>query len=136
MKKSFFISVALIAFVFVASSFTSKPAESSHSTMYIATTTANGEIASVSPSSNASAYAGDGAWHIKDLSGPTNVRNKPNGKVCMKLKAYTQYAIYANGSSNGWLCVTSIYNMREGRWLRLHGSSTGTYWIAKSILYN
>lgn len=92
------------------------------------TTDANGEIENINGING-------GYWSIRDLSGYTNIRNRPNGKVCMRLKAHTQYEIYTNGASGGWLRISSIYNMRERYWVTLHSSSTGSYWIAKSILY-
>ena len=76
-----------------------------------------------------------GGWRIKDLSGETNIRNRPRGEICMKLKAYTQYAIFTDMSSNGWLRMSRCYNMKEGYWVEFHSSTTGEYWIAESILY-
>lgn len=96
------------------------------------TTDENGDIASVVSSDK---QYDPSAWHIRDLSGYTNIRNAPNGKVCMRLKANTQYDIYTDRESKGWLRMVSCYNLREGYWIRFHDSSTGTYWIAKSVLY-
>lgn len=131
MKKSLFFSIVLLMFAFVSSSFTvanESEAASQEGTMITVMTDANGEIADIEG-------VNEVCWNIRDLSGYTNIRNKPNGKVCMRLKANTQYNIYTNGIENGWLHITSIYNLREGYWVRLHSSSTGTYWIARSILF-
>lgn len=131
MRKSIFTCIVLMLIAFVASSFTTKtPASPTTNGMQriVVHTGENGAITSVSSGATIS-------WRITDLSGATNIRNKPNGKVCMKLKAWTDYVIYTKGSSNGWLCISSIYNESEGYWLRLHGSNTGRYWIARSILY-
>lgn len=93
----------------------------------------NGEIASVV---SLDAQYDPTAWHIRDISGYTNIRNAPNGKVCMRLKAKTQYDIYTEGASkNGWIRIKSCYNINEDHWVRLHDSSTGTYWIAMEVLY-
>lgn len=75
------------------------------------------------------------AWQIKNLNGITNIRSTPNGQVCMKLKAHTRYDIYADARSGSWLRIASIYNATEGYWVRLHSSSTGSYWISSTILY-
>lgn len=134
MKKALFSSALLIMSAFVTSSFTTTTEESTapQSNPIIFTTDANGNIADVQECNG-----GGACWHIRDLSGYTNIRNRPNGKVCMRLKAHTQYAIYdySESGSNGWIQVASIYNMREHYWVRLHSSSTGEYWMAKSILY-
>ena len=78
--------------------------------------------------------SGRDCFYIADLSGKTNIRNKPNGKVCMRLWEWTQYEIYTCGYRNGWYQISSIYNCKKGYWVRLHSSSTGTYWIAASVL--
>lgn len=129
MKKNLFIMACMAMFMLAMTSFM---VENQSETKLTVTTDENGEIASVTCNG---AQFDRSAWHIRDLSGMTNIRNKPNGKVCMKLKAHTQYDIYSNGQADGWLCISSIYNIREGYWVRLHSSSTGTYWIAKSILF-
>lgn len=87
------------------------------------------------PKPATSATNSSNAWHIRDLSGLTNIRNNPRGQVCMKLKAHTRYDIYADARSGSWLRIASIYNATEGYWVRLHSSSTGTYWISADILY-
>lgn len=133
MKKSLFLSLIVVLAAFVTSSFTMPADEPTapQGTPLIITTDANGEIESVT-----NAKGGEGCWHIRDLSGYTNIRNRPNGKVCMRLKAHTQYAIYDYSDTGGsWIRVSSIYNMRERYWVRLHSSSTGEYWMATSILY-
>lgn len=97
------------------------------------TTDENGDIASVVSSD---VQYDPNAWHIRDISGYTNIRNAPNGKVCMRLKAKTQYDIYTEGASkNGWIRIKSCYNLNEDYWVRLHDSSTGTYWIAMEVIY-
>lgn len=73
-------------------------------------------------------------YTIDDVSGLTNIRNKPNGSVCMKLKAWTDYQIYTNGKHGSWLRIQKIYNATEDYWVRLHSSSTKTYWISRTIL--
>lgn len=134
MKKLLFF--AIVALGAIAASANAAPAqgegESGAPVRLTITTDANGEIASIVPCES---QYDERAWHIKDVSGYTNVRNKPNGKVCMRLKAYTQYEIYTAGSQDGWLLISRIYNLTERYWVRLHDSSTGTYWIARSILY-
>lgn len=134
MKKSLFISALLMLVAVVVSSFTvpTDEAAAPQGNPLIITTDANGEIESVKD-----VNYGEGCWHIRDLSGYTNIRNAPRGKVCMRLKAHTQYAIYdyTETGGNGWIQVSSIYNMRERYWVRLHSSSTGEYWMATSILY-
>lgn len=136
MKRNIIVSVAFAAFAFMASSFSpvksDSPTAAQGEAMVTVTTGAQGEIVNVSGQG-----FDNNAWHIRDLSGYTNIRNKPSSKgaVCMRLKANTQYNIYANGSSGGWLHISKIYNIKEGYWVRLHSSSTGTYWIAKSILF-
>lgn len=134
MKKALFSSALLIMSAFVMSSFTTASDEpaANEGTKITITTDANGEICDVK---SADVNWDNSAWHIRNLNGYTNIRNKPNGKVCMRLKAYTQYDIYTCGSRGGWLLISSIYNLREGYWVRLHSSSTGNYWIAQSILY-
>ena len=73
--------------------------------------------------------------HIKiaDLSGYTNLRNSPNGAVCMRLYANMDYDIYVNGISNGWYRIAEIYRP-DGSQVRLHSSNTG-WWIHQSICY-
>lgn len=83
MKKNIFLSVAIIAIALVAMSFTTKsdsPAtgESNGMTKITVTTDENGNIATAESSD---ANWDNSAWHIRDLSGYTNIRNKPNGKV-------------------------------------------------------
>lgn len=134
MKKAtplFFLMALLLV---ISSSFTKFNNSKSESKLekFIVTVNENNDIVNIKSATNSDrSYA----WRIIDLSGMTNIRNKPNGKVCMKLKAHVQYEIYANGEKNGWLSISSIYNTRDRYWVRLHSSSTGTYWIAKSILY-
>lgn len=135
MKKFLLTSALSLMTVFTMSSFTSTSEEpaANEGTKITITTDANGEVCDVK--SNDINWD-DSAWHIRDLRGYTNIRNNPNGKVCMRLKANTQYDIYAAGSSrNGWLPISSIYNLREGYWVRLHSSSTGRYWISLSVIY-
>ena len=74
--------------------------------------------------------------HVKiaNLSGYTNLRNSPNGAVCMRLFANTDYDIYVNGMSNGWYRIVEIYRP-DGSQVRLHSSNTG-WWIHRSICYN
>ena len=76
-----------------------------------------------------------GMRHIKitDLSGYTNLRNSPNGAVCMRLYANMDYDIYVNGISNGWYRIAEIYRP-DGSQVRLHSSNTG-WWIHQSICY-
>ena len=86
-------------------------------------------------SSHSSAPTGSGSYfNIEDLSGYTNIRNRPNGSVCMRLYAWTQYNIYTCGYRDGWYQISAIYNTKKGYWVNLHSSSTGTYWIAASVL--
>lgn len=80
-------------------------------------------------------YGSQGPWHIRDLSGFTNIRNAPNGKVCMRLWDHTQYTIYTDAEVNGWLRMTYCYNESKGYQVRFHSSSTGSYWIHRSVLY-
>ena len=70
---------------------------------------------------------------ISDLSGYTNLRNSPNGAVCMRLYANMDYDIYVNGISNGWYRIAEIYRP-DGSQVRLHSSNTG-WWIHRSICY-
>ncbi|MGN0302183.1 MAG: hypothetical protein ACI4BI_04830 [Anaerotardibacter sp.] len=136
MRKSIFSAFLLLAFVILGSSFQhyeepTLPSATQGNKIGI-TTNGNGDIASASPMN----VQGTWAWRIRDLSGMTNIRNNPKGKVCMKLKAWTQYTIYTGDYTvEGWLNIQSIYNETEGYWVRLHSSSTGNYWIARSILY-
>ena len=76
-----------------------------------------------------------GMRHVKiaDLSGYTNLRNSPNGAVCMRLYANMDYDIYVNGISNGWYRIAEIYRP-DGSQVRLHSSNTG-WWIHQSICY-
>lgn len=138
MKKNLFICALVAMFAFVASSFVTPSEEPSTTapaaTKLIVTTGANGEIVSVAPAEGQTNWD-NYAWHIKDLSGPTNIRMTPGGKVCMKLKAHVQYEIYTNGSSGSWLRISSIYNLTQGYWVRLHSSKSGSYWISSTILY-
>lgn len=53
----------------------------------------------------------------------------------MRLKPYTNYEIYVSTWRDEWLLISSIYNRSEDRWVRLHDSSTGTYWISIDVLY-
>lgn len=125
----------LMALAIIATSFTKAENDTTNAPAapdFIITVDENNEIVSVAAPDGVNQ---DDAWHIRDLSGYTNIRNKPKGKICMRLKPWTQYAIYAIGSQSGWLSIGSIYNMTDRYWVRLHSSSTGTYWIAKSILY-
>lgn len=88
------------------------------------------------PSRNTTAQAtAIGMRHIKiaDLSGYTNLRNSPNGAVCMRLYAHMDYDIYVNGISNGWYRIAEIYRP-DGSQVRLHSSNTG-WWIHQSICY-
>lgn len=130
MKKNLFLTALVALFAMVTMSFTTKGNEqiTSEAAPITISTGANGEIVSIS----GSAY--ERPYMISDLSGYTNIRNKPNGKVCMRLKAWTDYKIWTNGRSGGWLKITDIYNITERYHVRLHGSKTG-YWIAESILY-
>lgn len=134
MKKNLFVCTIIAAFAMIAMSFTTKNEESINEQAAPKTTTltiktgANGEIISVKDAE------GCDSWRIKDISGVTNIRNKPNGKVCMKLKAWTEYSIETTAKSGNWLRVVYIYNWTENYEVRLHGSKTG-YWIARSILY-
>lgn len=125
------IASAILSLSFCPPSFDSNDTQVS-APDFIITVDENNEIVSVAAPDGINQ---DGAWRIRDVSGYTNIRNKPRGKVCMRLKAYTDYAIYANGSQSGWLRIAAIYNISDRYWVRLHSSSTGTYWIAKSILY-
>lgn len=138
MKKNIIICTLVAMFAFVASSFVTPSEEPSttapKTTKYIVTTGAEGEIVSVVPSDNQAGWD-NSAWHIRDLSGATNIRQSPGGKVCMKLKAHVQYEIYTNGSSGSWLHISSIYNLTQRYWVRLHSSKTGNYWISSTILY-
>lgn len=87
MKKSLFFSIVMLMFTFVSSSFTvasETEVANQKGTMITVTTDANGEIADIDG-------VNEVCWNIRDLSGYTNIRNKPNGKVCMRLKANTQY---------------------------------------------
>ncbi len=70
---------------------------------------------------------------ISNLNGLTNLRNAPNGSVCMRLKAYVDYDIYVTGISNGWYEIAEIYRP-DGSRVKLHSSNTG-WWIARSICY-
>lgn len=70
---------------------------------------------------------------ISDLSGYTNLRNSPNGAVCMRLYANMDYDIYVDGVSNGWYRIAEIYRP-DGSRVRLHSSNTG-WWIHRSICY-
>lgn len=132
MKKTIILALMMLfAVAFTANA--EEPNKSNKQTIKLTVTTdENGEIASIESSDT---QFDQNAWHIRDLSGYTNIRNNPNGKVCMRLKAHTQYDIYADYEVRGWLHMTSCYNLREGYWVRFHSSSTGNYWIAKSILY-
>lgn len=138
MKRNIFITTIAALTATVLSSFTVPTQETTTSDepltngeqMITVTTDANGYISSA----EAGQYY-ETCWQITDLSGPTNIRNKPSGKVCMKLKAHTQYNIYTNGAKGSWLNITRIYNLREGYWVRLHSSSTGTYWISSTVLF-
>lgn len=132
MKKGLFF-VVLAAMALVLTSFTtkSKVETKAEMTKMVITTNAKGEIATINGE-----VAAPTVWQIRDLSGCTNIRNNPNGKVCMRLKAWTEYTIYTAGRPvRGWLRITEIYNDTEEYWVRLHSSSTGKYWIAQSILY-
>ena len=137
MRKSIFPAFLLLAFVLLNSSFLhyeepSFPSATQGNKMVI-TTNGNGDIASATPMN----VQGSWVWRIRGLSGMTDIRNNPNGKVCMRLKAWTQYTIYTGDFSvQGWLNVKSIYNETERYWVRLHSSSTGNYWILRSILYS
>lgn len=134
MKKFLLTSALSLMTVFTMSSFTTtgdEPAANEAAKITI-TTDANGEICDVKSND---VNWDESAWHIRDLSGYTNIRNNPNGKVCMRLKANTQYDIYGQGTRNGWLQISSIYNLREDYWVRLHSSSTGRYWISLSVIY-
>lgn len=134
MKKFLLASALSLVTVFTMSSFTTTSDEPAANTgaKITVTTDANGAICDVK---SGDVQWDDSAWHIRDLSGYTNIRNNPNGKVCMRLKAHTQYEIYGEGTSNGWLKISSIYNLTEGYWVRLHSSNTGRYWIALSVIY-
>ena len=138
MKKNLILSAIVAAFAMITMSFTTEGNEpkdiqsNAQPEMIMVSTGANGEIISVSGLNDVQQY---GYWYIKDLSGVTNVRNRPNGQICMRLKAWTQYGISTNGQSGGWLRISSIYNVTQDYPVRLHGSSTGAYWIARSILY-
>lgn len=70
---------------------------------------------------------------ISNLRGVTNIRNAPNGSVCMYLKAYVDYDIYVSGIYNGWYQIAEIYRP-DGSRVNLHSSNTG-WWIARSICY-
>lgn len=70
---------------------------------------------------------------ISDLRGYTNLRNSPDGAVCMRLYANMDYDIYVNGISNGWYNIAEIYRP-DGSRVRLHSSNTG-WWIHRSICY-
>ena len=137
MRKSIFSAFLLVAFVLLGSSFqrndSPAPATPMQGNKMVITTDGNGEIAGLTPKN----VDGTWVWRIRDLSGLTNIRNNPNGKVCMKLKAWTQYTIYTGDYNvKGWLNIKSIYNETEGYWVSLHSSSTGNYWISRSILYS
>lgn len=128
--KALFTSALLVLATCLTSSFTTPTEEpkAPKGTPIIVTTDANGEIEGIKE------YKA-GWWAIRDVSGYTNIRNRPNGKVCMRLKPYTEYTIFTDGMSQGWLRIESIYNADENYRVRLHGSSTGRYWIAKSVVY-
>ncbi len=70
---------------------------------------------------------------ISNLRGLTNLRNAPNGSVCMQLKAYVDYDIYVSGIYNGWYQIAEIYRP-DGSRVNLHSSNTG-WWIARNICY-
>ena len=129
MKKSF---LTLMMMLFAVSIANASETEGQGTIKLTVTTDENGDIASVVSSD---VQYDPEAWHIRNISGMTNIRNAPNGKVCMRLKANTQYDIYADRESKGWLRMTSCYNLDEGYWVRFHDSSTGSYWIAKSVVY-
>lgn len=129
MKKSFF---TLMMMLFAVSFANASETEGQGTVKLTVTTDENGDIASVISSD---VQYDPSAWHIRNISGMTNIRNAPNGKVCMRLKANTQYDIYTDRESKGWLRMVSCYNLDEGYWVRFHDSSTGTYWIAKSTVY-
>lgn len=142
MKKKIVICSLAAMFAFMASSFvtpgevasTTAPTTAPAATKFVVTTGADGEIVSVVPSDSQAGWD-NSAWHIKDLSGPTNIRQSPGGKVCMKLKAHVQYEIYTNDISGSWLHISSIYNLTQKYWVRLHSSKTGNYWISQTVLY-
>ena len=132
MKRILFLFVALLAVCSMSRAQSLSLLESA-ATRYTVTTDDRGNIAMVT-SPNTQGY-GDYAWHIRNVNGYTNVRDAPNGAVCMRLKAKTQYAIYVTGEVRGWLRISAIYNEREDYWVRLHSSQTGSYWIARSTVY-
>lgn len=138
MKKSVFTFALIAMFALMASSFVTPSEEPSTAaptaTKLIVTTGEDGEIVSIEPSGTQTGWD-NSAWHIKDLSGPTNIRQSPGGKVCMKLKAHVQYEIYTNDRSGSWLHISSIYNLTQSYWVRLHSSKTGNYWISQTVLY-
>lgn len=127
--KPLFTSLLLVQATMLISSFTTTTEEPtvSQGTSIIVTTDANGQIADVDD------YLA--RWGIRDVSGYTNIRNRPNGKVCMRLKPYTQYEIFSEDLRNGWVRIYSIFNITEDYQVKLHGSSTGSYWISKSVVY-
>lgn len=132
MKKSFLLSAFVALFAMVTMSFTVKGDEQSNSQPMVlkVSTGANGEIVSVKGD-----VQGTVEWGIKDLSGYTNIRERPNGRVCMRLKAWTEYVITTYSSSGSWLQIAHVFNLTEDYGVRLHSSKTGKYYIAKSILY-
>lgn len=128
--KALFTTALLLLATMLTSSFTTPTEEPAapKGTPIIVTTGANGEIENIKD------YKA-GFWCIRDVSGYTNIRNRPGGKVCMRLKPYTQYIIFTDGASGSWLRIESVKNESEDYWVRLHGSSTGRYWISKSVVY-
>lgn len=131
MKKSLLLSAFVAMFAMVTMSFTVKGDEQSNSQPKVikVSTGADGEIVSVKGDAQ-----GIVQWGIQDLSGYTNIRERPNGRVCMRLKAWTEYTIATYGASGSWLQIVDIYNVTEEYMVRLHSSKTGKYYIAKSVL--
>lgn len=139
MKKTIISSALLMIAAFMTSanasaanaSVTSAPV-ANEGTKITVTTDSNGEVNDVQ---SADVQWDSSAWHLRDTRSYKNIRTSPNGKVCMRLKANTQYEIYAYDVYDGWMVVSSIYNMSEGYWVRLHDSSTGDYWMSLNLVY-
>lgn len=72
---------------------------------------------------------------ISDPNGPaTNLRMSPKGKIAMSLPTYNTYVVNIANPTNGWWEVDYIYDPIDDRPIKLHGSTTGRYWIHSSVL--
>lgn len=133
MKKSLFTLMIMLFAVSFAHASEPNKSKGQGTVKLTLTTDENGDIASVVSSD---VQYDPNAWHLRNIREMTSIRNAPNGKVCMRLKANTQYDIYSEGASKkGWIRIKSCYNINEDCWVRLHDSSTGTYWIAMEVIY-